>query len=167
MGVRVDCEGSIRKDFQTAGMGLDGNPKIWKVSGGVNSNLMTSDRFYLADAKFLVGLEGNATLLQDLQYALQNPVWFLFLGRKSFIPSERIWLRDGIREDSIETIFAQHEWLGLENPPSKLRCILEDPSGTIVQHDSVQSFKPRRFLPRRMRIDWVNNPSYSIVEEDI
>ena len=59
MGVRVDQEGILRRDFHTAGM--DG---YYKVSGGVQrKNVITSERFYLVDAKFLVGLEGDPALL--------------------------------------------------------------------------------------------------------
>jgi CRISPR system Cascade subunit CasD len=39
-----------------------------------------SDRFYLADADFLVGLEGDLPFLKVLDAALRRPVWPLFLG---------------------------------------------------------------------------------------
>ena len=56
-----------------------------------------SERFYLADADFLVGLEGDPAFLDMLDAALRRPVWPLFLGRKAFVPtlpvSERV--RDG------------------------------------------------------------------------
>ena len=46
-----------------------------------------SERFYLADADFLVGLEGDRAFLERLDTALRRPVWPLFLGRKAFVPS--------------------------------------------------------------------------------
>jgi CRISPR system Cascade subunit CasD len=154
MGVRVDREGIIRRDFQTAGMG-----GIWKVSGGVKRDLVLSDRYYLADAKFLVGLEGDADTLQALQTALQNPVWFLFLGRKAFIPSERVWLPDGLQPADLETTLAAYPWLGRGEPPDQLRLVIEDPDGEMVRNDYVLSFARRRFLPRRMRMSYISTPA--------
>lgn len=157
MGVRVDCEGAVRRDYHTAGMG-----GVYKVSGGVKKSLIPSDRYYLADAKFLVGLEGDLPHLSELQSALQNPKWFLFLGRKAFIPAERIWLVDGLQDQSLEQALTDYPWLGSPNPllsdyrnlmrkpPEHLRVVIEAEGGDIVRHDRVVSFETRRFLPRRM-----------------
>ena len=78
MGVRVDRPGQLEKDFQTA---LD----VAKASSGTDTQL--SQRYYLADAAFLVGLEGDESLLTVINQALKNPVWPIFLGRKSYLPS--------------------------------------------------------------------------------
>ena len=59
-----------------------------------------SERFYLADAAFLVGLEGEKlALLNTLHHALKHPHWFLFLGRKAFVPGEPVWIPNGVREN--------------------------------------------------------------------
>ena len=56
---------------------------------------VVSRRFYLADAAFLVGLEGDdRTLLEKTHAALRDPVWPLALGRKSYVPSESIWIEE-------------------------------------------------------------------------
>lgn len=78
MGVRIDRPGSLEVDFQTA-------QQVAKAGGGLDNQL--SERYYLADAAFLVGLEGDKALLEMIQQALINPVWPLFLGRKSYLPS--------------------------------------------------------------------------------
>ena len=153
MGVRVDQEGVIRRDFHTAGMG-----GIYKVSGGVKKSLVTSDRYYLADAKFLVGLEGSTHLLYELQEALKNPTWFLFLGRKAFIPSERIWLKDGLKDQNLERVLSSYRWLGYGQAPDQLRLMLEDSDGAIVRDDQPLSFAERRFLPRRMTRQYIPTP---------
>ena len=54
-------------------------------------------RYYLSDAVFLVGLEGNLELLRQIEYALNNPVFPLYLGRRSCPPYGRLCL--GIRVD--------------------------------------------------------------------
>jgi CRISPR system Cascade subunit CasD len=150
MGVRVDQAGTIRKDFQTAGMG-----GIYTVSGTVNDSLVISDRYYLSDAKFLVGLEGDVSVLERLQTALQNPKWFLFLGRKAFIPGERVWLPDGLQPTDLWTTLSTYRWLGSGKPPRRLRVVLDDPGGTIIRNDKPLSFAPPRFLARTVRVTFI------------
>ena len=86
MGVRVDQEGHLLRDWHTAGK--DG---YLKASGSVErKNLITSTRYYLSDAAFLVGLEGEDddwALLKQVHSALNDPRWMLFLGRKSCPPA--------------------------------------------------------------------------------
>jgi CRISPR system Cascade subunit CasD len=96
MGVRVDREGLLKRDYHTAGKG-----GYLRASGTVEKkDLIVSERFYLADAAFLVGLEGDdLALLRMLDDASHHPHWFLFLGRKAFVPSGPVWLEDGMREN--------------------------------------------------------------------
>lgn len=66
MGVRIDREGRLLRDFQTA---LD----VVKASGARSDHAVLSNRDYLADADFLVGLCGNSLpLLQRLDDALRS-----------------------------------------------------------------------------------------------
>lgn len=147
MGVRIDQPGAVRRDYHTAGK--DG---YYRVSGGTErSSLITSERFYLADAKFLVGLEGDYAFLQTLQAALQYPRWFLFLGRKAFIPAERVWLPDGLQDTDLATALSHYCWLGSrQDPPPHLNLLIEDPAGEIVRNDHPLSWEQRRFQPRRL-----------------
>lgn len=91
MGVRVDRPGRLERDFHTA-------QEVLKATGKGTDNLI-SNRYYLADAAFLVGLEGENVLLRSLHQALRNPRWPLFLGRKSFPPGCPVHLADGLREE--------------------------------------------------------------------
>lgn len=154
MGVRVDMAGVVLRDFQTAG-----NDGYYKVSGGIErKNVIVSDRFYLSDARFLVGLEGEHSLLLGLQHALQNPVWFLALGRKAFIPSRRVWLPDGLQEGALEDVLMSYTWLGRGEAPSRLRLVIERKDGLAVRNDQPLSFKPRRFLPRHLVESMIDTP---------
>lgn len=167
MGVRIDQPGVIRRDFHTAGMGPTAEMMgVYKVSGGIKKNLIPSERYYLADAKFLVGLEGEPALLAELQAALQNPAWFLFLGRKAFIPAERIWLPDGLQDTGLLTTLSNYPWLGRHATPERLPLIIDDPAGSIVRDDHPLSFAPRRFLPRRMSRAMVPTPLPSPLTEE-
>jgi len=83
MGVRIDRPGTRMTDYHTA---LNVVSSEGKLNPGRDT--VVSQRDYLADAAFLVGLEGeDPQLLLKLQSALQDPHWPLFLGRKAFPPS--------------------------------------------------------------------------------
>lgn len=79
-GVRTDKPGQVMVDFHTA--------------KSAKSTYVTR-RYYLEDAAFLVGLEGDADFLHTLQNAIESPFFPLFLGRRSCPPTGRICL--GIR----------------------------------------------------------------------
>lgn len=91
MAVRVDREGKLSKDFQTA-------ENVALASGGVSKDPLISRRYYLSDAAFLVALEGAMTLLEAIHVALKSPQWPFYLGRKSYVPSEPPYLPDGLIE---------------------------------------------------------------------
>lgn len=146
MGVRVDQEGMIRKDYHTAGKG-----GYYKIDGKIESgSLIVTERYYLHDAKFLVGLEGDTDLLTTVQAALMQPRWLLFLGRKACIPSERIWLPDGLQDAPLLAALRNYPWLGRGDAPSRpLRILIEDDAGAMFRNDQPISFSARRFVPRR------------------
>src|SRR5579862_7115194 len=88
MGVRVDAPGRAMRDYHTA-------QNVLRAGGGLAETVL-STRHYLADARFLVGMEGTeVAFLEQLEAALHNPVWTLCLGRKSFPLSEPPYLPDG------------------------------------------------------------------------
>jgi len=155
MGLRCDQPGTILRDFHTAGQG-----GYYKVGGGIERrNPIVSERYYLSDAKFLVGLEGERGLLEELQAALQAPRWFLFFGRKAFLPAERVWLPDGLRDEGLQAALCQYPFLGCQADGERLRLLLEDDSGEIVSNDQPLSFSPRRFIPRRLRSMFIPMPA--------
>jgi len=150
MAVRVDQEGSILRDFHVAGVG-----GYLKASGDVErKNVIPGNRYYLMDARFLVGLAGDdPDLLARLHAALRDPVWPLFLGRKACVPGEPVWLADGLQGGTLEEALRQYRWLGRPpmRRPDRLRVVLEDPEGPQVYPDQPISFAERRFAPRRAR----------------
>ncbi len=153
MGVRVDKEGLLQVDYHTAQNVL--------MANGKTKDTELSNRYYLANAVFLVGLEGeDPDLLERIQSALQKPVWALFLGRKAFVPSEPVHLLDGLRTD--ETLEdALQKYPCLREPSSeKLRLVIEANNGSIVRSDQPISFAraTRKFAPRRVRMDFVPAP---------
>ncbi|MBW4696085.1 MAG: type I-E CRISPR-associated protein Cas5/CasD [Lyngbya sp. HA4199-MV5] len=80
MGVRINQEGLVQCDYHT----VQGSIK----SSGSKGDTVISQRYYVADADYLVGLEGSdRAFLESLDAALQSPTWQLYFGRKSFVPS--------------------------------------------------------------------------------
>jgi len=102
MGVRVDREGAVCKDYHTVGGGKwKGRPYgVIKATGSAGGTVL-SDRYYLMDALFLVGLEGDVVVLKALEQAIRHPIWPLFLGRRSCPPSEPLVLPNGLSDSPL------------------------------------------------------------------
>ncbi|MGI5900999.1 MAG: type I-E CRISPR-associated protein Cas5/CasD [Desulfitobacteriia bacterium] len=129
-GVRIDKEGSLLRDFQTA--------------RSLKSAYVTH-RYYLSDAIFLAGLEGDEKLLKKIEFALNNPEFPLFLGRRSCPPEGKVSLGirtgkkllDALREEPWLVSY----WQGRkENSKMTLRIILD-------ADDTDESYFFQRDLP--------------------
>jgi CRISPR system Cascade subunit CasD len=149
MGVRVDREGKLQVDYQTSG-------NILKSDGTMSKNAVVSRRYYLADAVFLVGLEGDIDELRRIDEALRSPTWQLYLGRKAFPPSAPIWLNDGLREGELEAELRAYP--PLIEGEEKLRLVIEDENGRFLRQDVPLSFADRRFTSRYVRVDLCDCP---------
>jgi CRISPR system Cascade subunit CasD len=92
---------------------------------------------------------------------LQNPVWPLALGRKLYVPSETVWLTDGVVDDSLMSALAAYPWLTTprrgEVKPERLLVSLESTygSGALRMDQLLSSFADRRFGARYVRSEWV------------
>jgi CRISPR system Cascade subunit CasD len=163
MGVRHDRPGVPKRDYQTAGCVT--SDTIIKADGKPSKDGVVSQRFYLADAAFLVGLQGeDRVLLHKAHDALCNPVWSLGLGRKSYAPSEPIWLENGVQDDSLREVLTRWPWIASprkwEEPPEKMVVSFEskDGSGTLKMDQPLSSFAERRFGARFVRSEWIIFP---------
>lgn len=163
MGVRVDREGIVKKDYHTAKdiMKAGGKPFV-----GLKETEL-SDRFYLADAAFLVGLESaDHGLLQQIDACLRRPVWMLFLGRKAFVPSSPVWLPDALKfdlrlEEALQGPSAYPRIANGRNRDRRARLVIEDAEkGSIARPDQPISFmcSQRQFTIRRVRVDFCIPP---------
>ncbi|MFI7097761.1 type I-E CRISPR-associated protein Cas5/CasD [Streptomyces sp. NPDC050161] len=90
------------------------------VSGEVRRHSLITERWYLADAAFLVGLEHPDTaLLERIAHALEHPKRLLWLGRKACPPSGDLAV--GIVPGSLREAFETHALLpdavGYEGEP--------------------------------------------------
>lgn len=158
MSVRVDREGKILRDYHTITDNYDDKKK---------SSTVVSTRYYLADAMFLVGLEGEDMLLEQIQAALHHPKWNLFLGRKSCPPSRPPYLKAGLRPEPLPEAIRNYPWLGQSqreyNSLQKLRVIWDDgESGDEFHHDFPVNFQrnQRKFHPRRTKTEFISVPNF-------
>ncbi|MGO1543346.1 MAG: type I-E CRISPR-associated protein Cas5/CasD [Gulosibacter sp.] len=95
-GVRQEQQGSLLRDFQTA------------VDWRTRKAHPLSQRYFVADARYLVFLEADKSLLQGLGEAISSPVFPLYLGRRSCPPAGR--LVRGIEDGSLESVLETQPW---------------------------------------------------------
>ncbi|MGB8702913.1 MAG: type I-E CRISPR-associated protein Cas5/CasD [Thermosynechococcaceae cyanobacterium] len=141
MGVRVNKEGIVQCDYHTVMSSIK--------SSGAKGDTVLSDRYYVADADYLVGLEGDITVLESLDLALRSPVWQLYFGRKSFIPSCPVWV--GIVDAPL--LKALEYQISYPEPffrklPDQLRCLIEVSESNDVRQDVPIDWQKRLFGSR-------------------
>lgn len=163
MGVRHDRPGVPKRDYQTAG--CVGNETIIRADGTQSKDGVVSQRFYLADAAFLVGLESSERfLLERVHSALRDPVWPLALGRKSYVPSDPIWIEHGVQDAPLREALLRWPWISTrrrwEEFPEKLLASFEseDGSGVLKMDQPLSSFAERRFGARFVLSEWIPFP---------
>lgn len=163
MGVRHDRSGVPKRDYQTAGCAR--NDTIIKADGTLSKDGVVSNRFYIADAAFLVAVEGNdRILLEKICASLKNPVWPLSLGRKSYLPSEPIAFENGVQDASLKEVLARWPWIASarkwESLPEMLLISFEstDGSGVLKMDQPLSSFAERKFGARYVSSEWICFP---------
>lgn len=187
MGVRVDRPGKLSREYQTAG----GTHRLGDTYGiitadGKSRRAAQSTRYYLADADFLVGLQGDEAVLRNLDEALAAPVWQIFLGRKSFPPGQPVRLPPdppagpGLRPTNLESTLRHYPWPERrhehdDEAPPRLRLIIDigDEQAAAnhigannafgmpvveVRQDVPISFESRQFGVRHVRSTWLERP---------
>ncbi|NLK45060.1 MAG: type I-E CRISPR-associated protein Cas5/CasD [Treponema sp.] len=86
-------------DFQMIGSGYNDNnawenfliPKKADGSSSVGGGTKLTHRYYLQNSLFAVLLEVPDDIAENIAFALQNPVYPIYLGRKCCIPSDYVY----------------------------------------------------------------------------
>lgn len=158
MGVRHDRSGMPKRDYQTA-------QHIISADRSKIHETAVTTRDYLADAAFLVGLEcGDRSFLERIHAALRDPAWPLALGRKSYVPSEPIWIENGVQDVPLRDALTRWPWIASprkwEELPEKLLFSFdsEDGSGVLKMDQPLSSFAERRFGARFVHSEWIPFP---------
>jgi CRISPR system Cascade subunit CasD len=93
-GVRIDCEGDLIVDYH--------------IMKSKSDEARQTNRHYLCDAIFVVGLHGDDTLIRRIELAIDNPVYPLYLGRRSCQPTGRVNL--GVKQASLKEALISEPW---------------------------------------------------------
>ncbi|MER7003890.1 type I-E CRISPR-associated protein Cas5/CasD [Dactylosporangium sp. NPDC000555] len=138
MGVRVDREGILERDYHTV--------QNVPITTGGKHRTAVSHRYYLADALFLVVLEcEDEALLGRIDESLRRPVWPLFFGRRAFVPARALVDSGqpgeprsglGLSDRPLDSLLAEHPWLEdrgeVRDTQLKLPAGDRDPLRTVV-----------------------------------
>lgn len=154
-GVRADREGVLLKDFHTA-------------HGKREKDQYVTQRYYLCDAVFLVGIEGgDKDFINTLKNALLKPKFALFLGRRSCPPTLPIVL--GVRECPLEEALRTEPLLVGEIFNSvRVQLEVENSENAATKQDLAVSFdsKNRLYSYRKVKEFYVNFSSAFETEHD-
>lgn len=101
LAIRVEQPGSLVRDFQTERPMDGGKP------------MPLSNRYYLADACFLVALGGPGELLEKIDSALRLPCRPLYLGRRS-CPANVPLSLGVVGENDVRAVLAEEPWRASE-----------------------------------------------------
>lgn len=153
-GVGVERAGSVLRDFHTVGAGTD---PVALAGGGRGRGIVT-ERYYLEDAAFVVGLEGrDEELARRLLGALHAPRWLLGMGRRSCPPAGPIVDDESIFAGGLEDALSDG-WRPRGVPPTnsadeQIKLLVEDDRGGVVLSDQPTgaAFGQRTFGPRHVR----------------
>lgn len=141
-GLRVDQRGRLVRDFQTAIRRGRGKPEPMPLSY----------RYYLADAAFVAGVEGDRQLIEGLAGAIESPAFPLYLGRRACPPSEH-GVSLGLYEAGLVEALRSAPWLARrwyrrqQGRTVHLELVLDAAPGepsTETAHDIPISFSPVR-----------------------
>jgi CRISPR system Cascade subunit CasD len=150
------------EDFHTTGGGYDKKTQPQfiprKAKGGPCDDPTVSRRHYLLNARFGVILGGERFLLETIAAALQDPLWGVWLGRKSCIPAEPVY-----RDLCASFAEAQKALVGDAPLDAYTTTIDADQfgEGTDSLNDMPVSFGDgassgpgkRQFVPRRIKVE--------------
>ncbi|MBE0469986.1 MAG: type I-E CRISPR-associated protein Cas5/CasD [Methyloprofundus sp.] len=136
--IKLDREPLLR-DFHMVGSGYDDKdpwqslliPKTRDGKKAVGGGAKLTYRYYLQDAYFAVVLEVPNEKSEKITEALQTPVWDLYLGRKSCVPTDFIYR--GIFTDQAEALKKAEEI-------AKDKKLLEDFRVIDGEHEGNEAF---------------------------
>ncbi len=162
MAVRTEQSGSLERDFQTA------------ARQGERTSLSLSTRHYLADAVFLVAVQGDEALLEGLRDALRRPYFPLFLGRRSCPPVGPV--EHGLRPGDAVEVLGAEPWHAApwfqrsRTEPTEMLDLVADCAAGTAGAELVRD-EPVSFDPRHRQWEWrtvlrhdpvrVANPTYT------
>ena len=133
--------GIVHTDFHTVGHRHKDPLFRLRTAENKPKHGAVTHRDYLSDAKFIVILSGEASVIDRCAAALDNPKWSTFLGRRSCVPASPL----------LENVFGTERevssYLEGKGVHQGMLCQSDSDSG-LSQMDFPINFKKRSFAPR-------------------
>ena len=125
-----------------------------RASGVINNDCVLTHRQYLTDASFGVVLRGERSLLEQISGALKNPIWGVWLGRKTCVPTAPVLA--GLKDTETEALQLLIGEQSIERFTRQIE-VANFAEGRDSLSDAPISFasEKREFAPRRVRIKQV------------
>nr|WP_237268382.1 type I-E CRISPR-associated protein Cas5/CasD [Tessaracoccus flavescens] len=150
-GVRTDQPGTVVRDFHTA-------------HDRAGNSMPLSHRYYLSDAVFVAGIQGDDALLQGLLSAVERPEFPLYLGRRSCPVDGRLAL--GLRQGDLDDVLAAEPWQAAlwhrKRMPTLATLDLHLDASPDTPGEGIRDV-PLSFDPSRREYGW-RNVSSSVVQ---
>lgn len=148
--VRVDQVGQVLRDYHTA---------IKYKENGEFARTYVTNRYYLQDSVFVVALSSSDNeLINDVQMAVTNPYYSLFLGRRALPPTMDYLL--GVFDSDAIKVLEEYPWQAAswyqKKNSNRLQIFADgsllDGGGVRIRNDEAVSFsqiRGRKFNPRK------------------
>ena len=121
-----------------------------RTADGKTKETHITRRTYLNDAAFAAIFSGDAATLAELQAALADPVWGVWLGRKACIPSAPVLVGIFDSEEAATAAVLGEQPLTAFTHQREVKAFAE---GNDTFMDTPLTFAdPREFSPRRVRL---------------
>jgi CRISPR system Cascade subunit CasD len=161
-GVRTDRQGKLLKDFHMAHEEVFWNPSDRsKVNREKSGKSYLSVRYYLSDAAFLAGVEGDEAFLRQLDAAIRAPFFPLFLGRRSCPPEGAVSL--GVVPYSLREALEKHP--PVTGAPHNTPRAEDEYRSIVIDTDTGHNFirdVPVSFSPLHRKYDSRRASEYSV-----
>lgn len=131
------------------------------ADGKLNKNAVITRREYLQEARFAIILKGNSSTLEQIEKALQNPRWGIWLGRKCCIPAMPVFVGISSEYLSLWQLLLSRAGLPTSLSIESFKRVREmdtfsNQEAVIGELDTIRDLpasfsKPNSHLPRRIR----------------
>ena len=121
------------------------------AKGNMKKHAILTNRQYLTDASFGIILEGGKELLQEIAKQLINPVWGIWLGRKTCVPTAPVFAGlKGSKDEALELLGINS--IGKYTSQIEVDVFAEGRDSISDNPISFESDK-RKFSPRRIKTE--------------
>lgn len=155
VSVRIDRHGKFMEDLQTV------HESVYQAKGGLKDGGTYHpllNKVYIQDAAFTVFITGELELLEKVYLAFQNPIWPVYLGRKSCVPTSPICVNppyelvENLEEVIKKTPIHNIGRVIKENTDEMyFQYIIEDITGNIISFDNPDARGQKYYKGRTLK----------------